>query len=588
MIETIFYFLILTIFLKVNFFKKYWDMMGFRSNVALTMISIAVFVYTCTQIILNPNYVFGMNFESKNLRVSVLLIFIASFVTLYGFTLSHRYYKHALVKTAPIGDKGNRGDRGTIGDNKICKPLECQKDICYKRMMTFLTRIYTNYLRAKAGPDGSSTDIGQFSNKFILNKVRQLCRSDQLTDMIKKKGADKAYLYVQNTWKKWLHIILKYERGVEFLENEYLNDNDYDNLITDSDRLYANFNNITEPGTPSKGVESPFDEIKKFDMWYWGSTLKAMPKVVYKCDMDTGNTLKMLESNRYETMWRSSIARQAYINRGYYENGTCIQKMKFVPFLKKGSEKITAYRPETVEYENETYKPLGDVVISGDIKDHYKSSIEKLKPRDSLLQETLKTEGSPEETTTLVAGDIKEPIGFKKKYESVRRRGVGIGVNGYSFWEPIPPEGYVCLGDMIDNDKTITEPEASSVACVPKVCVRKNKAAVNKVWTNQDNVECMSDCNCDEEMNHVEALLDTDADGNSKPVDIFRNANNLFKINKNEFYELIPSGEKGDGGEPSCFDAEAKKMSDNSRWEVNPKNEKKYSIFNIYEQNKLK
>ena len=585
--ETIFYFLILTLFLKVYFFKRYRDLMGFRSNVALTLISIAVFVYTCVQIMINPKYIFGMDLANKNLRVSVLLIFIASFITLFGFTLSHGYYKDAIIKTAPMGDKGNRGNRGIIGTNKICKPLECQKDICYKRMMTFLTRVYTNYLRAKAGPDGSSTAITQFTNKFILNKVRQLCRSDQLTSMIKKKGADKAYLYVQDTWKKWLHIILKYERGVEFLENEYLNDNDYDNLITDSDKLYADFSNITEPGTPSKGIESPFDEIKKFDMWYWGSTLKAMPKIVYKCDMDTSNTLKKLDSNRYEPMWRSSIARQAYINRGYLENDTCIQKMKFVPFLQKGSEKITAYRPNTVEYKNETYKPLGDVILTGDVKDHYKSSIEELAPRDSLLQETLKTEGSPKETTTLVAGDIKEPLGFKKRYESVRRRGVGIGMNGYSFWEPIPPKGYVCLGDMIDNDQSITPPEASSVACVPKACVRKNKSKVNKVWANKDSTECMSGCNCDEEMTHKEALVDTDAKGGAKPLSIYGNSTNLFKINKNKFHELIPSGEKGDDGEPSCFDAEAKKLADNSRWEVNPKNEKKYSIFNIYEQNKV-
>ena len=72
--------------------------MGFRENVLLTLVSIAIFAYSCTQIILDKSYVFDILIENYNLRVSFLLIYIVSFVTLFGFSLSHYYYKNAKKK----------------------------------------------------------------------------------------------------------------------------------------------------------------------------------------------------------------------------------------------------------------------------------------------------------------------------------------------------------------------------------------------------------------------------------------------------------------------------------------------------------
>lgn len=580
MMEIILYFILLFIYVKLPFLDNIRSIMGFRENVLLTLVSIAIFAYSCTQIILDKSYVFDILIENYNLRVSFLLIYIVSFVTLFGFSLSHYYYKNAKKKIAPIGEKGLRGNRGKLGKHKKCLPIECQKNICSKRMVSFISTVYRNYLKAS----GNSTHANaQINNTFILNKIKLLCKSTQLSSMIRNKGADKSYLYIQDTWKKWIHIILKYEKGIEFLENEYLNDNDFDNLITVSDKVYADFNNIKEPGTPSKGLESPFDEIKKFDMWYWGSPLKAMPKIVYKCDVNNTNTLKQLESNRYQIMWRSSIARQALVNKGSLKNDTCIQQMKYAPFQQKGNEKITIYRPETVELKNETYKPLGDVVIKGDIHEHYKTTHDEMTPRDNLLPEKLKKKGSPKETTLLVSGDIKEPIGFTKKYTSVREKGIGVGIKGYSFWEPIAPEGYVCIGDVVDNTPNLTPPEPSTIACVPKMCVRKNKRKDQQIWNSKDDHECISDCGCDMELKDDGTRIDTDEKTSQSDFNLYDDKTHLFKIDNTKLYELIPSGEKGDNGEPSCFDAEALKLKDNSKWKVHPKNDKKYSIFNIYD-----
>ena len=55
---------------------------------------------------------------------------------------------------------------------------------------------------------------------------------------------------IRSTWIKWLKIILKYEKGIEFLESEYLIDNDFDNMITEDDKLFSkNFEPTSSPGT---------------------------------------------------------------------------------------------------------------------------------------------------------------------------------------------------------------------------------------------------------------------------------------------------------------------------------------------------
>ena len=66
---------------------------------------------------------------------------------------------------------------------------------------------------------------------------------------------------------------MKYKKGKHFIETDYLNDNDFDNLIEKEDMIYSTFEQLDVPGTPSQGKESPFDEIKKYDMWYWGNLL---------------------------------------------------------------------------------------------------------------------------------------------------------------------------------------------------------------------------------------------------------------------------------------------------------------------------
>jgi hypothetical protein len=564
MIEVIIYFSILAIYLNLPTLDTFRKSRTIRFNAFLVVVSIALFLYSCVQILINPTYMFGLNLTNLNLRKTMLLVWITTFVTLYSFNLTNYYWNYGKNKKGPTGDKGIRGDRGKIGSNKTCDPKECTKDICYKKILKFCSKTYKQYLKAANKITEGTTQI---TNQFLLKKMKKLCNSEQFQTLLKIQGSSKAYAYVFKTWKTWLYIILKYENGHLFLQNDYLTDNDFDNMITEVDTEYADFNDIEVPGTPSKGAQSPFDEIKKYDMWYWGENVAAMPKIIYKCDIpDITGTLKKVESNHYDTIWESKDARQAHINRGKLVEGKCVKQMKYVPSLQKGSDKVTVYRPELLNFKEDNYYPLGDVIFKGKSSDISKKLSSENEPN---IQGKLRTQG-PKDKTVLVSGDVKHPVDFKPIFKAPRTKGEGVGLKGFSIWEPIPPAGYKCLGYVIDNSPNIVPPDLESVVCVPDKCVRKTQSDTPKVWSNNSPVECLGDCGCDTET----GVRDTD---NATPLNLFKTKNHIFKNEISELYELIPEGEEG-----SCFDAAKEKQTDVSQWKVNPKNNSKYSIFNIY------
>lgn len=565
MIEVIIFFTLLTFYLKLNYLKEFRSRRSARFNIMLVLFSIVLFLYSCVQIIRDPKYVFGFDNQDVNMRQIVLVIWIATFVTLQGFSLSDYYLGEYKIKKGEPGEKGTRGLRGKIGSNKTCDIKECTKEICYKKILDFCSKKIRKYLRNKGAILHNSPS---FNNKFLRTKMKKLCKSKQFIRMIKKQGAGKAYSYVYKIWGEWLNILLKYENGQLFIENEYLNDNDFNNMITEADKTYADFKDLETSGTPSQGKESPFDEIKKYDMWYWGESNAAMPKIIYKCEIeDKTNTLKKVESNHYHDLWENKHARQAYVNKGTLEKDTCIKQNKYVPYLQKGTPNISMYRPETLEINADLYYPLGDVIMAGT---KTKIAKKEASENDPKIQDKLKTSG-PVEKTVLVTGDTKHPIDFKPIFKSPRTKGEGIGIEGFSIWEPIPPKGYKCLGLVLDKSPNMVPPNPENFVCVPEKCVRPHKGTKNKIWENKSPVQCLGDCGCDTES----GTQDTD---NNSPLTLYKSPEHIFRSDEN-FYEIIPEGEEG-----SCFDNAKKKEKDTSRWKVHSKNNIEYSIFNIYNE----
>lgn len=590
----------------------------------------------------------GMTLNNFYIRISILSLIISTIVIIAIASFSAYVYNLTRNKQPPVGDKGDIGLRGNSGKPGSCQG-GCDNKLCYRKIMQTITETYNIWKKAKGLP--VLTHGQQISNIFLKKKASQMCNSKNYKKLLSTDGAGKIDKYVNSIWKKWIFIILKYKKGSDFLDSENLTDNDFDNMITSEDKEYANIHNMLKDGTPSRGTESPFDIIKKYDMWYWGNNPLSRPIVVNDCDpykkkessetVEPEPVLKMLETNDYHNpLWTNKNARQRTYNKGIVEMvcqwyRQCIQwnvhdwvrggrrclraankcnpipKCKWKPQMElkdKGIGRISVYRPKSYIDNNENikykeYHPMGDIVLSGDYKDHRKSSHTKCLPKkpkgsNSCDKHNYVT-GDPHQKTVLVTGDVKPPTGYKQMYGSKRERGINSKSVGYSFWRPIPPKGYRCLGDIIDTSYHNKEPSVDLIRCVPSKCTRKVNNS-SKIWDTsvsaEDKCTSHSQCDCFKENIGKGIISDTDflsqygnvkMHTNPETYHLFRTRNPKYQDDDGHFYEIIPPGQKGDSGEDSCLNTPKIKTDPSikyKKWNVPKKNDLKYSILKIYEK----
>ena len=326
-------------------------------------------------------------------------------------------------------------------------------------------------------------------------------------------------------------------------------------------------------------------------IWYWGEKQESVINVQYFCDKNINDAdykpvLYELESNQYRNIWRSKIAYQQVINN-----------QDFVPFLNKGTSSISIYRPEIIETDQGIFKPLGDISLNCDIDSNNKPGCDNQKDKDGVNDVFPKNkidmnfkpnqEGDPSFKSKLIAGDIKSPDIFKPLYKSKRKKGVGINKYGYSFWKPqvIPKKGeleYRCLGYATDNGVTLTPPNKNLFACVPKKYTRKIKTPIQSNYWN-------STPDRDEDQIfpvNKEQSITFKRNGNTK---LFYIEEDIIETDEDEsIYELIPKGETGDNDETSCFDNPLSNSFEDSKWEVEKKNNADYSIHSHFNNSKWK
>ena len=505
------------------------------------------------------------------------------------FFVSKSFYLNK-KRPAPIGKKGERGLRGDSGKNADCTN-KCSNDLCYKIMLQHVTEEYNNW-NFSSGYDKISE--GQFiNNKFIKNKINQICSSKKYKKNLSRDGAEKIDGYIKKTWSKWIQIILKYENGNKFLDSINLIDNDFDSLITEKDKKFSKFENQGTDGTPSKGLESPFDELKKYDLWYWGANPLTKPKIVNICSKDKKNDilepeLKIKESNDYySAIWESRNSRQLKYQRyrrqimcipvGFFPVcfPICVKDGKhFVSGLQKGTSKVSAYKnKEFIDKSGSVFKPVGDIILPGNKFQQTKKNEPCVPKRDKNDKSSNcyrdKNGDDPFQKNILVSGNVKNPIGYKPMYISLRKYGYNKNNQGVQFWRPIPPNGYKCLGDVIVNNTNYSEPSTDLINCVPDKCLRQNNN-IKKIYSTNNSPEdrCRSSqmC-CRSEKSRTN--LDTDFLKHFGEADVFVDKNNNFRVrdpkyqdNNGKFYEIIPSGQTGDSGQGSCLDTKISNKGD--------------------------
>ena len=280
----------------------------------------------------------------------------------------------------------------------------------------------------------------------------------------------------------------------------------------------------------------------------------------------------------------------------------------------RGDKKVTIYKPkdyidETEDDKFKSFKPIGDVVYEGPPKQHKKPIGSTCLPGDKndKCYKKFMQPGDPVQKTILVSGDVKRPIDYKQLYSSLRHRGHNAFNQGVTFWRPIPPKDYICMGDVVQNNAYNEKPDKDLIRCIPKKCVRKLKNDKN-IWNskNSPHDRCRSDtmcCSLEKKKRDVDFNSDygeVNMYTNSESKNMFRVRDPRFQDENGQLYEIIPKGKLGDEGQKSCLDNQTteivsagtgaragvktceEKRKYNSSWIVPKKIDKKYSILQVY------
>lgn len=336
------------------------------------------------------------------------MLYIISIITFINIILATYYYINMKNKSGQPGQIGEQGDRGEQGQTGLCDS-NCRDTICETQILITVKD------KLKEKNLGVEVD---FQNEYIKSKIRQMCGSNEFKQLAPYNGPQNLINYLKDIWKIWIDEIFNagsvkyFEMLGGEMEFEWLKEN-------------------------------PFNEIKKYDVFYWGMGKQYRPEIIEKCYRSsdgnkpdnileqTGYILQTSPTNIYELLGNDSGSR-AYND-------------------------VSFWRAKQFTYNGTTFFPIGDLAY-GPNSTGSDVNISRY-VGDITMQYNM---GGPNRETILVAGDITGPIDYNLIWKSTR--GTPFWV-----WRPIPPSNYISLGDVVtfSSAKPGTNDNAP-IRCVPK------------------------------------------------------------------------------------------------------------------------
>ena len=420
-------------------------------------------------------------------------------------------------------------------------------------LMSQGTFIKNKYLQGKVMELCESPQLKEILKKNGAHKLT--FRDDISSNKCNIESDCGAYDYIFQKWTEWILIILKYRNGRDFINSPLLTENEFNNMIHPEDfekqddqkdtingkplwlfptktslggntmgmvlnpsgenvkdvekkfKQSAFYKYYLKNGVPSahlvteganeelrlKQIDSPFEEIKRYDAWYWGANETGLPKLINQCNIEDNpttqykNQIKIKLTNDYTHIWNSSEARQIKCN----SNGA-----HYFHKLPLGEPEINIYRPNNYVDEAEenlffkNYKPVGFVCFTTQLSNQKLSANDILpigKRYDAINQNISAIKTGPKNLTILVSGDVKPPIDFTEIVSLKRTEGFEKNRKKFTIWRPVAPDGYVALGDIVDVGADSVKPDIHSIVCIPETCIKEYKSTVVELFNSNFN-----------------------------------------------------------------------------------------------------
>ena len=382
----------------------------------------------------------GLGLElSKDISVTVIymlfwILYIVTLITVVSIVLAILFYFSMKNIEGPPGIQGPQGDRGDNGPLGVCSP-SCRDDICTNAVLDAVTTQLQSLNNNKPLT---------LNNTYIRSKITQMCTSNEFKQIAPFNGPLNLINYLKATWSDWITLIWNAGGGVSHgIASTY-----FETIGSESEWDWT--------------ASNPFDEIKKYDIYYWGMGAEYRPQILNAC---------------YNTDSKGNVTGSAQVN---IQISTSDIYDAITDDTKVGANnRASFWRPKQFTHNSLTYYPLGDIVV-GPI----------------YLQPTAKTTRhfgdvtisepapGPNRETVLVAGDVLGPVDYSLIWSNS-----GYPGNQFWVWRPIGPStptgDYIALGDVITtNAQPPPTGSDAPIRCVPMSMLTRVPANGNVLWSS--------------------------------------------------------------------------------------------------------
>ena len=373
--------------------------------------------------------------------------------------------------------------------------------------------VHVNSLTYK-GTDTLLSWGGMFDETYITPTTSACNNTDDLETEKEKKQAALACRSKQAHQIKSDDVTVTTNNFIQQLEVVKKNDGVYE--FKTSNHIPINTAFIKKIGhVPGGGKHGPFEEIKKYRAWRWGSDNALKPKftIINKsenkiCETCWNSSLCDSSNNTGGLKFKFSNSYKQLVDTQIFDNEEGVDDF-LIPFKpldtstkSLGTDPVSFFRPQVLIDDIEEpyfreYKPLGDVLLKNSeyvkgseyLDEHDDGSaqivigtdIEKCAPNNNnfydeeifttilgkdggdrigdIPSQTKPSNFNPHIHTLLVAGDTKPPTGYTRLENFVINKTMGTGSNNkhiplesITIWKPIVTDDkYVACGYVIDK-----------------------------------------------------------------------------------------------------------------------------------------
>jgi hypothetical protein len=356
-----------------------------------------------------------------------------------NIALSLYYYVTVRDKkghSGTIGPQGELGDPGPVGK---CAS-NCRESLCTDAIIAAITE----YI-GKLDPEKPI----KLNNVYIKQKIKSLCLSEQFAELVPYKGATNLIKYTTEIWKNWIDLLFNAGGRTYFetigaeMEWEWLTDN-------------------------------PFEEIKKYDVFYWGLSDDYRPNIIKKCYTKEGTKQQQQQQQQQQGGDKPLITGPELLQTTTSNNMTYIGQIRSVNSA-TGTEYIaTVWRPKKITYQSIPYFPLGDIVAGpfAPYSDANAITMQRIRYSDLQLNNTIK---SPIIAAMLVGNGSSSSNGAAYLTAPIDYTLIWTNTTSIWFWRPIPESAeYIAMGDIATTTaaKPISKSAAAPVRCILKsLCI---------------------------------------------------------------------------------------------------------------------